>query len=151
MYIVKKHGVIMLEVLILLNILIVLIVLSSKTIVANSSKYSLYEIGEDVLTLTNEENQLEFAKLTNVLPANKYALSDPYFTTCENDLYDKSRCISANQLKKLNNTAFNEKYKKEINEVINKTLEEILLNPNTKEDDIVQKVDSLSEKIRLYN
>ena len=55
MYIVKKHGVIMLEVLILLNILIVLIVLSSKTIVANSSKYSLYEIGEDVLTLTNEE------------------------------------------------------------------------------------------------
>ncbi|WP_195958855.1 hypothetical protein [Clostridium saudiense] len=58
MYIVKKHGVIMLEVLILLNILIVLIVLSSKTIVANSSKYSLYEIGEDVLTLTNEENKL---------------------------------------------------------------------------------------------
>ena len=48
----------MLEVLILLNILIVLIVLSSKTIVANSSKYSLYEIGEDVLTLTNEENKL---------------------------------------------------------------------------------------------
>lgn len=58
MYIVKKHGVIMLEVLILLNILIVLIVLSSKTIVVNSSKYSLYEIGEDVLTLTNEENKL---------------------------------------------------------------------------------------------
>lgn len=58
MYIVKKHGVIMLEVLILLNILIVLIVLSSKTIVANSSKYLLYEIGEDVLTLTNEENKL---------------------------------------------------------------------------------------------
>lgn len=58
MYIVKKHGVIMLEVLILLNILIVLIVLSSKTIVANSSKYSLYEIGEYVLTLTNEENKL---------------------------------------------------------------------------------------------
>lgn len=58
MYIVKKHGVIMLEVLILLNILIVLIVLSSKTIVANSSKYSLYEIGEGVLTLTNEENKL---------------------------------------------------------------------------------------------
>ena len=78
------------------------------------------------------------------MPANKYALSDPYFTTCEDDLYDKSRCISANQLKKLNNTTFNEKYKKEINEVINKTLEEILLNPNTKEDDIVQKVDNLS-------
>ena len=54
-------------------------------------------------------------------------------------------------MKKLNNTTFNEKYKKEINEVINKTLEEILLNPNTEENDIVQKVDSLSEKIRLYN
>ena len=48
----------MLEVLVLLNVLIVLIVLSSKTIVANSSKYSLYEIREDILTLTNEENEL---------------------------------------------------------------------------------------------
>ena len=66
MYIVKKHGVIMLEVLILLNILIVLIVLSSKTIVANSSKYSLYEIGEDVLTLTNEENKLVVAVMLKV-------------------------------------------------------------------------------------
>ena len=58
MYIVKKQGAIMLEVLVLLNVLIVLIVLSSKTIVANSSKYSLYEIREDILTLTNEENEL---------------------------------------------------------------------------------------------
>lgn len=58
MYIVKKQGAIMLEVLVLLNILMVLIVLSSKTIVANSSKYSLYGISEDILTLTNEENEL---------------------------------------------------------------------------------------------
>ena len=35
----KKQGVVMLEVLILLNILIVLIIYNSKTIIANSSKY----------------------------------------------------------------------------------------------------------------
>ena len=40
----KKQGVVMLEVLILLNILIVLIVYNSKTIIANSNKCDLYEI-----------------------------------------------------------------------------------------------------------
>lgn len=40
----KKQGVVMLEVLILLNILIVLIVYNSKSIIANLSKTDLYEI-----------------------------------------------------------------------------------------------------------
>ena len=30
-------------------------------------------------TLTNKENQLEFAKITNVLPANKKALNKKWF------------------------------------------------------------------------
>ena len=43
MYIVKKHGVIMLEVLILLNILIVLIVLSSNTIAVSYTHLDVYK------------------------------------------------------------------------------------------------------------
>ena len=59
----KKQGVVMLEVLILLNILIVLIVYNTKTIIANSSKTDLYKIKEDIvfllqLLLTQQHNLL---------------------------------------------------------------------------------------------
>ena len=58
----KKQGVVMLEVLILLNILIVLIVYNSKTIIANSNKCDLYEIKEDIFYL----NDLEYNLLNEV-------------------------------------------------------------------------------------
>ena len=48
----------MLEVVMLLNVLLILIVLSSKMIIANVSKFSLYEIKEDILTLSSEEYEL---------------------------------------------------------------------------------------------
>ena len=54
----KKQGVVMLEVLILLNILIILIVYNAKTIVANSSKINLYEIKEDIFYLNDYEYEL---------------------------------------------------------------------------------------------
>lgn len=54
----KKQGVIMLEVLILLNILVVLIVYNSKTIIANSSKYECYEIRDDILYISELEYEL---------------------------------------------------------------------------------------------
>ena len=57
MYLNKNNGVIMLEVIVLLNILLILTVLSSKMIITNMSKFSLYEIKEDVLTLSNDEYQ----------------------------------------------------------------------------------------------
>lgn len=58
----KKQGVVMLEVLILLNILIVLIVYNSKTIIANLNKCDLYEIKEDIFYL----NDLEYDLLNEV-------------------------------------------------------------------------------------
>lgn len=48
----------MLEVLILLNILVVLIVYNSKTIIANSSKYECYEIRDDILYISELEYEL---------------------------------------------------------------------------------------------
>lgn len=58
----KKQGVVMLEVLLLLNILIVLIVYNSKTIIANLNKCDLYEIKEDIFYL----NDLEYDLLNEV-------------------------------------------------------------------------------------
>ena len=67
----KKQGVVMLEVLILLNILIVLIVYNSKTIIANLNKYDLYEIKEDILTLSSEEYELLNEVKESVLKDNE--------------------------------------------------------------------------------
>ena len=100
------------------------------------------------LLLTNEKNQLQLSKLTNVLPANKYALENEYFTNCSNDLVDNSRCISAKQLKNLNDKEFPDENKKTTNELINKTLEEILLKENISDNEIKNKVKTLSEALK---
>lgn len=58
----KKQGVVMVEVLLLLNVLLVLIVCNSKIITNNLSKIQLYQIKEDILTL----NDLEYEILKEV-------------------------------------------------------------------------------------
>lgn len=52
------------------------------------------------LFLTNDENQLAFAKAANVLPSRKKALADDYFQNVPDDAstVEKARVISANQL-----------------------------------------------------
>ena len=71
MYLNKNNGVIMLEVVMLLNVLLILIVLSSKTIIANVSKFSLYEIKEDILTLSSEEYEFLNEVKESVLKDNE--------------------------------------------------------------------------------
>ena len=77
--------------------------------------------------LLDEENQLEFAKKTNVLPVNKNALNNPYFKHCGEDLTEKARCISADELNNPLLKDFGAKNKREINEVINHALEILFL------------------------
>lgn len=103
---------------------------------------------EFALLLTNEENQKEFAKLTNVLPANKYALEDDYFKHCSSDLYDKSRCISVEQLNNISTKSYSEKNAASISEAVNKTLEEILLDKNSCAQTIKEKIEQLSKEIK---
>ncbi len=103
---------------------------------------------EFALLLTNKENQIDLAKTTNVLPANKYALIDDYFKFCSDDLIDKSRCESAKQLDYLSNVSFGDENKKAINEYINKTLEEILLNENSNKKSIETSVLNLSKLLK---
>ena len=98
---------------------------------------------EFALLLTNKQNQLKLAKLTNVLPANKYALEDEYFKNCSDDLVEKARCISANQLDNLQKEGFDDENKKTINEYVNRTLEEILLNKASDEKFVAIKVNKL--------
>lgn len=80
------------------------------------------------LFLTNEENQLKLAKLTNVISTNRHALRNEFYTHYDNnDLIAKARVISAKQLNNIRPVMKQHKNQKEINTIINNAVQEILL------------------------
>ena len=99
------------------------------------------------LFLTNEENQIEMAKLTNILATNQKALQNEFYTKYnENDLTAKARVISAKQLQHVNPALIPARDQKEINTIVNTAVQQILLNKNTTEkilDDVFKKLESL--------
>lgn len=81
------------------------------------------------LFLTNEENQLKLAKLTNVIATNKRALKNDFYKDYnDDDLIAKARVISAKQLSRIYPVLRQTKGQKEINLLINTAVQEILLN-----------------------
>ena len=101
------------------------------------------------LFLTNNENQLEMAKLTNILAVNEETLQNKFYTEYdEKDLMSKARVISAKQLNKIEPTFMPARNQKEINIVLNEAVQQILLNKApTKNilDDLADKVKMLAE------
>lgn len=108
---------------------------------ANALKFALF--------LTNEENQLKLAKLTNVLATNDKALKDIFYTRYgRNDLMAKARFISAKQLNKIQPVLRQNKGQKEVNLLINTAVQEILLNKSDTKtilDDVSKKWKILAE------
>ena len=96
---------------------------------------------EFALLLTNKENQLDLSKTTNVLSVNKYALQDDYFKNCSSDLEEQARCESAKQLSNLVENKVQIANKKALTDLLNKTLEEILLNENSCLDTIKARIE----------
>lgn len=83
------------------------------------------------LFLTNSKNQLELAKLTNVIATNKETLKDDFYTKYnEGDLMAKARVISAKQLNKVQPVLESSRNQKDINNLINSAVQEILLGKN---------------------
>jgi len=97
--------------------------------------------------LTSEKKQLELAKLTNVLPANIYALKDDYFKNCSSDLIDSARCISVKQLDNLINSEVEITDKKLLNETLNKEFESILLDKNSGLELIKTRINNLLPRL----
>lgn len=84
---------------------------------------------EFALFLTNEENQLKLAKLTNVLATDEKALQHEYYNKYdEKDLMAKARVLSAKQLYKIEPVQKSQKSQKEVNTVINTAVQMILLD-----------------------
>ena len=81
------------------------------------------------LFLANDKNQLELAKLTNVLAVNKVTLNNDFYKKYDkNDLMAKARVISAVQLNHLQPVFRTQKNQKEINNLVNNAVQNILLN-----------------------
>ncbi len=97
------------------------------------------------LFFTNKQNQLEFAKMTPILPVNKEALADEYFIDNSHkfeskegyinyilnsnfSLAKKARMASAYQLDYLQPPLKNIKNKKELNTISANYIQEILIN-----------------------
>lgn len=87
------------------------------------------------LFLTNKENQLEFAKLTSVLPVNKEALADDYFKL-SNTKQEQARKISAEQINNLTYGIKNNRNGKNYILLLNKTLAEIMTGKTELNDGI---------------
>lgn len=84
------------------------------------------------LFLTNVDNQLELAKMTNVIATNNKALKNDFYTKYEpDDLMAKARVISAKQLNKIEPAFTTSANQKDINNLINTAVQEILLGKNS--------------------
>ena len=95
------------------------------------------------LYLTNEQNQLTLAKMTNIIATNDKTLKNEYYTKYDNaDLMAKARVLSAKQLDKVEPVYKSQKSQKELNTVINTAVQMILIdNADTK-----KVLDSASKK-----
>jgi len=82
------------------------------------------------LYLTNAENQLALAKMTNVISTNNKALSDKFYNDTS-DLVSKARMISAKQITKIEPMLKQYNNQKAINTLVNTAVQSILLNGDT--------------------
>lgn len=81
-----------------------------------------------VLFLTNDKNQLELAKLTNVIAVNQETLKNDFYTKYSpDDLMAKARVISAGQLNKVEPVMKSSQNQKDINNLVNFAVQKILL------------------------
>lgn len=97
-----------------------------------------------VLFLTNKDNQLEFSKMTSVLPANKYALESEYFyqTATKEDL---ARKISASQIKNLSDGSKTYRNKKNIILLLNTTVAQIMTGKSEVKESLIKLEKNLAD------
>lgn len=97
---------------------------------------------EFCLFLTNARNQLELAKMTNIIVTNSEALKDSFYND-NSDLTAKARSISAKQLNHIYPQMKQRRNQKEINNAVNTTVQTILLNKKSAEDALNELVKTL--------
>jgi len=79
------------------------------------------------LFLTNQKNQLELAKMTNVISTNKYALKDKFYNS-DSDVMARARHYSAKQIEHITPALRQQNNQKDINLLVNTAVQTVLLN-----------------------
>jgi putative chitobiose transport system substrate-binding protein len=97
------------------------------------------------LYLTNKDNQLKLAKLTNIITTNSKALNNEFYNDYS-DLSAKARTISAKQFHNIRPAFKQRDGQKEINYRINNAVQEILLDKDSTEN-ILNKLTNSSNQV----
>ena len=85
------------------------------------------------LYLTNAQNQLELAKMTNVIATNNEALQDSFYNDYST-LETKARSISAKQIARITPQLKQRRNQKEINTIVNTAVQSALVNKDSVEN-----------------
>jgi len=94
------------------------------------------------LYLTNEDNQLKLAKMTNIISTNSGVLEDSFYNDYS-DLTAKARSISAKQINHIIPQFKHQKNQKEINLLVNTAVQSILLEKKSVKDALNEVVENL--------
>ena len=97
------------------------------------------------LYLTNEQNQLELAQMTNVIATNSSALKSAFYND-NSTLEAKARSISAKQINRITPQLRQRRNQKEINTQVNAAVQSALLNKDSI-DNILEKLSKTLEGI----
>ena len=97
------------------------------------------------LYLTNEQNQLELARMTNVIATNSSALKNAFYND-DSTLEAKARSISAKQINRITPQLRQRRNQKEINTQVNAAVQSALLNKDSIEN-ILEKLSKTLEGI----
>ena len=73
--------------------------------------------------MTNDENQLEFAKLVSIFPSTEEAAQDPFFCSDQESLEGRARCIQAESVER----SFDNQVRTDIRDAIRRSFAEAML------------------------
>ena len=98
---------------------------------------------EFCLYLTNAQNQLELAQMTNIIATNSEALNNKFYND-NSDLISKARSISAKQLNHIYPQLKQRRNQKDINTQVNTSVQTILLDKDSIDNTLDRLVKSIS-------
>ena len=96
------------------------------------------------LYLTNAQNQLELARMTNIIATNSQALNNKFYND-NTDLMSKARSISAKQLNHIYPQLKQRRSQKDINTQVNSAVQTILLDKDSVDNTLDRLVKSISD------
>ncbi len=73
--------------------------------------------------VTNDANQLEFAKQVSIFPSTKEAAQDPFFCSDEESLEGQARCIQANSIER----GFDNQVRQDVKDIVRRAFAEAML------------------------